>query len=155
MNINYNIDHKLLQIEPIKDLKGNLRIATWHVLSMIIHFTKHTGSCTVPKNQLAKSLGMKNTFFGEATKILLASKMIKEIKAFDRASQSAAIYTVGIGYTSVCTKLYHSGDKAIPTGGKVKEFKINSKGEAYDFMSYVHQVEAPEEFVFPEEVIKA
>ena len=132
MNINYSVDHKLLQIEPIKDLKGNLRIATWHTLCMIIHFSRHTGSCKFPKNQMSKSLGMKNNYFGEATKILLNGNWIKELKPYDKASQEPAIYTVGIAYTKYDQKLYHKSDKAIPSVGKVKEFQKNSKEGGYD-----------------------
>lgn len=127
MTVNYNVDHTLLSIEPIKSLKGNTKFATWHAMCMIIHFTKVNGNCELPKHQLAKSFGIKSNFFGEATKILIKHNWIKELVPYSREKQTAAIYTVGIGYTSLGLKLYLSGTKAIPTRGKVKEFLKNSK----------------------------
>ena len=132
MNINYNIDYNLLNVEPIKSLKGNSKLVTWLVMCMIIHFTRETGSCKVPKNQLSKDLGVSNKFLGRATSLLLSIDWIKEIKPYDRALQEPAIYTTSIGYSSLGLKLWSSRPKAIVPRTKEKEFQKNSKQGEYD-----------------------
>lgn len=127
MNGNYLVHHELLEIEPIKSLTGLSKIATWHTMCMIIHFTATTGSCQLPKNQLAKSLGISNRFLGLATKLLIQHNWIKEIKAYDKATQQPAIYTTSIGYSHSGIKLYTPRHQAIVTTSKEKEFKKNSK----------------------------
>ena len=120
MNINYNINHKLLQLEIFKDLKGHQKRAVLITLSCIAHFDINTkGGCQFYKGQMAQDWDMSIRYFGYATKLLLDKGIITDIKPYDRKTQSGAIYALSIGYRRHYTKLYSSRHKAIDATTRV------------------------------------
>ena len=114
MTINYNVDHKLLAFPVFTETKLTTteRLVTFIVFSQIVHWSKNAGSCILYKNQLSKDLGPKREFFTKATKLLEEYKMIKCIKPYQRATQSAAVYQVAPAYIRLRSKLYPAGNKA-------------------------------------------
>lgn len=156
MNLNFQVHLSLLDIEPIKGLKGNTKLATWITMNMIAHFTRVNGSCQLPKNQLAQAWGIRKSFFSDATKILIDCGWIKELKAYDRKTNSAAWYATAPGWVSGSKKLVLWEPKAGAVADQEKEFKINSKQKKNDFVkssSSLNGMNAPEnpekQFKFP------
>ncbi len=135
MNINYNINHKLLQLEIFNEKKGHEKRALLITLSCIAHFNIIAKSnCQFYKGQMAADWDMSPRYFGWATKYLIDNKVIKVIKPYDRKTQSAAIYALSIGYIRRCTKLYTPLHKAIDAASTVNNLN-NYKPTDYDSLS--------------------
>ena len=152
MNINYNINHKLLQLEIFKEKKGHEKRALLITLSCIAHFNIIAKSnCQFYKGQMAADWDMSPRYFGWATKYLIDNKVVKVIKPYDRKTQSAAIYALSIGYRRHCIKLYTPLHKAIDATSTVNNvnnpkpkidvsltFTSSSKKENIPYLTFCH-----------------
>ena len=136
MNINYNINHKLLQLDLFTDLKGHQKRALLITLSCIAHFNLiANNNCQFYKGQMAADWDMSPRYFGWATKYLIDKKVVKVIKPYDRKTQSAAIYALSIAYRRRCTKLYTPLHKAIDAASTVNNVN-NPKPKMDDSLSF-------------------
>ena len=82
MNINYNIDHKLLRLPIFSEKRSALnQICLLNMLSMIVHFTQHTGQCQVWINQIAKDYGCTSRVISTQVKALMKAGLIEETRA--------------------------------------------------------------------------
>lgn len=130
MKVNYNVDHKMFALDVFKECKSaGDRMATWLVLSQVVHWTKHSKgkSCELWKGQLSEDTGLHMRLFAKATKQLIKHRLIKEIKPYDRKTQSPAVYIMDIGYIHQMQKLYPPRSKAISTMALVNNYDNNYK----------------------------
>ena len=119
MQINYNIDHKLLNLPVFKNQTDHTKRALLISLSIIIHFTKHTGQCMFYQTQLSEDWDITDRYFRKALKILLDSKLIKLVKPYDRKTQTPAIYQGSSGTIPGVSKQYTPGLKAVDARSRV------------------------------------
>ena len=93
MRVKYTLDHSLLELETLCNLKGHDRLATWIALSMIIHFTKSkAGSCRFIQNQMYLDTGIRKQYWKKAIDFLIQLGYISMIKAYSRSTNEAAVY---------------------------------------------------------------
>ena len=108
MQINYNIDHRLLALPVFEKVEsGYTHIAVLITLSCISHFTTHAGNCTFYMSKMSNDWNIDQRFFSKAIKILKKVGYIKCIKPYDAKTQSAAVYTSAPAYYTECKKLLH------------------------------------------------
>ena len=139
MNINYNVNHKLLQLEIFVDKKGHQKRALLITLSCIAHFNLIANTtCQFYKGQMAADWDMSPRYFGWATKYLIDTGVITVIKPYDRKTQTAAIYALSIAYRRRCTKLYTPLHKAIDAASTVNNYKNNYKPKNDDSLEESH-----------------
>jgi hypothetical protein len=96
MNINYNIDHKLLNQPIFMEKRSALNhIVLLCLLSQIVHFTKHTGHCQVWIKQIAKDYGCNSRVVSAQLKALVDAGLIREIKPWNHQTKEAGWYLAG------------------------------------------------------------
>ncbi len=124
MTINYSIDHKLLQLPVFIDKTGHLKRALLISLSLIKHFTKHKGTCIFYQSQLAEDWDITDRYFREALGLLKDHKLIKLVKAYDRKTQTPAVYLASTGSRPGVSKQYTPGTKAVDATSRVNNIKL-------------------------------
>ena len=93
MKINYNIDHSLLRLPIFSEKRSALnQIVLLNMLSMVVHFTKHTGQCQVWINQTAADYGCTSRVVSAAMKALISADLISETKAWNHKTKEAGWY---------------------------------------------------------------
>lgn len=118
MNINYNIDHKLLSLPIFQEKRSALnQIVLLNVLSLIKHFTRHNKQCQVWINQLATDYGCTSRIVSNAVHDLIKANLIKEIKPWNHKTQEA-------GWYMACTKQVHGKHQAGAPSAQVNNNKL-------------------------------
>lgn len=122
--MNYNIDHKYLELPVFQDLKHNHKIATLLVLSFIAHWTKHAKYADFYQGKFATDLGIGVKTIRAAEKRLVDAGLIKCIRAYQRVGNKPNRYqsTLGIGFK----KVRHPMQK-----GKASDTKVNNYNNNY------------------------
>jgi hypothetical protein len=134
MNINYNVDHKLFALPIFQEKMTNTqRYALWITLSQIVHFSKHSKSCTFYQGQMSEDFGIRADFFSKAIKLLIKYKYIKCLRPYDRKTLSAAVYQWDTGYISLRANLYPSESKPVSHRDTVNNYVNNYKPQDDDF----------------------
>lgn len=93
MKINYNIDHKLLNLPVFQEKRSALNhIVLFNCLCMIQHFTKHKGQCQIWINQIAEDYNCNSRVVSLAIKTLINAKLIKQIKPWNHKTKEGGWY---------------------------------------------------------------
>ena len=124
MTINYNINHKLLELPIFVGTKRHEKRALLICLSMILHFTKTNGHCMFYQGQMAEDWDIHEKFFRAALTKLQKAKLIECIKPYDRKSQTGAVYRVATGSIPKLLKQYPSGTQAVSPSARVNNNKL-------------------------------
>lgn len=119
--MNYNVDHKLLELEVFNDLKHNHRVATLLVLSFIKHWTTRGNDkyADFYQGKFSRDTGIGVKTIRLAEKRLIDAGLIKCIRLYQRVGNKPARYVSTLGIRS--TKVRHPMPK-----GKVSDTKVNN-----------------------------
>jgi hypothetical protein len=115
------------------DTKGQYRRALLICISLIFHFTKHNGMCTLYQRQLSEDWDIHEKFFRQALKDLMKAKLIECVKPYDRKTQTGAVYRRDTGSIPGVLKQYPSGTKAVSPSAKVNNLNKKIKPQNGDF----------------------
>lgn len=136
MNVNYNINHKLLQFPVFTEkMTTTEHQALLITFSFIVHWcTVSGGTCEFKQNAMSKDWRIKPHYFKKSRDLLVKSKYITEIKSYSRGGDGTTghgyFYKLGPAYASLAKKLYLVGEKPVPPRGKVNNIKLFQREDA-------------------------
>lgn len=119
--MNYNVDHKLLELEVFEDLKFNHRVATLLVLSFIKHWTQRGKDkyADFYQGKFSRDIGIGVKTIRLAEKRLINGGYIKCIRPYQRIGNKPARYVSTLGIRS--PKVRYPMPK-----GEVSDTKVNN-----------------------------
>lgn len=95
MNVNYNINHELLQHEALRDLKNKELLVVWLVWSQIMHMTWHQKKpWAFRQGDFCLDLKISQSTCSSALKYLISKDLIKCIKPYSKIGNQPGIYAV-------------------------------------------------------------
>ena len=126
MNINYNVDHRLLQLDIFKNLKGSSKIATWILLSQVWHFYRCKVILEFKQGQMATDIPISKNTWVKARKLLVKEGIVKIVANWDRQTNRGYLLTIEEACVPMLQKLCPWNTKPMSPGDTVnnsKEFK--------------------------------
>jgi hypothetical protein len=148
MKINYNVDHRLLNLDlftsdkPEDKMTSLQRLITFNLLSMIVHFTKHAKDkkCQVWLKQIAEDFDCDRRYLTKAMKHLQRYGYIKIVVPYNRKTQQGAWVHCTPGLCTIRTKQVHNTHKAGVPSTQVNNYEIiiNHHDDDFDKSSRVN-----------------
>lgn len=121
-NLNYSVNHNYYNLEGVKDLKAQTKMAAVLMYACIKHFTRSkAGGYDLYQKRWSEDLGIKEDTIRKALSTLIEFGHIKMIRPFQRQGNQPA------RYTTRGEKVYHQGQKGIPPGTTVNNYVNNYK----------------------------
>ena len=133
--MNYSVDHKLLQDDYIETLTGSIRHISWLSLCVIVHFTKHTGSCNFYSTGMSEDFNCKPATIKKALEGLMSAGLIKRTRLYQRNGNIPAQYIAlkyVKRYSPIVKKVHPLGSQGIAPRAKVNNYN-NYKYNDNDF----------------------
>ena len=154
--MNYSLDHKLLEDDYIKTLKGSVRHISWLSLCVIVHFTKHTGSCYFFSTGMSDDFNCKPATMKKALEGLIAAGLIKRTRLYQRKGKKPAQYVAlkyVKRYSPIVKKVYPQGSQGTSPGAKVNNYN-NYKYDNDNFSKSSSSNVDPLELILQQELHK-
>jgi hypothetical protein len=135
MNINYNVDHRLLQLDLFNNLKGSDKIATWLLLSQVWHFYRCQLILEFKQGQMATDIPIGKNTWVKARKLLIKEGIVKIVANWDRKTNRGYLLSIEEAYVPVLKKLCPWNTDPKSPGDTVKNSKEFKPERDLDLLS--------------------